>query len=80
MRAQIGTTISVLIPAMLIISLYPVLAAVFPAVADLHFGFVPLTLMVLGGGVYPPMVALGFWYVRRAERIEERFGDLLGDR
>ena len=37
----------------------------------------PLTLLILGGGIYPPLVLLGFWYVRRTERMEQRFVDLL---
>jgi hypothetical protein len=34
-------------------------------------------LIILGGGIYPPLVLLGYLYVRRAERLEQRFVELL---
>ena len=37
----------------------------------------PLTLLILGGGIYPPLVLLGYWYVHRAERLEQQFVELL---
>jgi hypothetical protein len=69
----------VLLPALVLLSVYPLLAALFPAVATYDILHVPLTLLILGGGIYPPVVALGFWFVRRAERLEQRFVDLLKD-
>ncbi|HLH46395.1 MAG TPA: hypothetical protein VKV25_04485 [Acidimicrobiales bacterium] len=79
LRAQLGVTMSVLVPAVVVIALYPLAAGAFPVVATWHVGPVPLTLLVLGGGVYPPLVGLGFWYVRRARRVEDRFTELLGE-
>lgn len=80
LRAQLGVTLSALIPAVVVIGLYPLLAVVAPAVAAATLGPVPLALVVLGGGLYPPLVALGLWYVRRAERVEARFAELVADR
>jgi hypothetical protein len=80
MRAQLGVTISVLAPAAAVIALYPLLSVIFPGLASARLGPVPVTLIVLGGGIYPPLVVLGFWYVRRARRVEERFIELLKDR
>jgi hypothetical protein len=80
MRAQLGVTVSVLAPAAVVVALYPLLCVLIPSVATATVGGVPLTLIVLGGGVYPPLVALGFWYVRRAQRVEQRFMDLVKDR
>jgi hypothetical protein len=69
----------VLLPALVLLSMYPLLAALFPSIDSATvFGY-PLTLLILGGGIYPPLVLLGYWYVRRAERLEERFVDLLKD-
>lgn len=80
MRAQLGVTASILGPAILLLALYPLLAVLVPGLdSDLVLGM-PLTLVVLGGGIYPPLVVLGFLYVRRAERVERRFSELLQDR
>jgi hypothetical protein len=79
MRAQLGATLSILLPAAALLSLYPLLAVLVPGLAHAQLVGVPLTLMVLGGGIYPPLVLLGLWYVRKAERVEQRFTDLLKD-
>jgi hypothetical protein len=78
-RAQLAATLSILLPAAALLSLYPLLAVLFPWLAHAHVLGVPLTLLVLGGGIYPPLVLLGFWYVRRSERLDQRFADLLRD-
>jgi len=80
LRAQLGVTLSVLVPAVVVVGLYPLVASVVPAVATLRVGPLPLALVVLGGGLYPPMVLLGFCYVRRAALVEERFAELLNER
>lgn len=80
MRAQGGACLTTLVPAIALLALYPLLAAIFPSLATAQVVGVPLTLIVLGGGIYPPLVLLGFWYVRRSERVERRFGELLEDR
>jgi Flp pilus assembly protein TadB len=77
LRAQLATTIAVLAPAGALVALYPLLAVLFPAVADATVGPLPLAAVVLGGGIYPPLVALAFWYARRARRVEERFAEIL---
>jgi hypothetical protein len=38
---------------------------------------VPLPWLLLGGLVYPALVALGWFYVRQAERVEREFSDLV---
>ncbi len=80
MRGQGGVCLSTLLPAVALLALYPLLAAIFPSLATAQIVGVPLTLIILGGGIYPPLVLLGFWYVRRSERVERRFTDLLKDR
>jgi len=79
MRAQLGATITVLVPAAALLLLYPLLAVLVPSLGTTSVGGLPLTFIVLGGGIYPPLVLLGFWYRRRAARVEERFADLLED-
>jgi hypothetical protein len=80
MRAQLGATVAVLVPAAALLCLYPLLAVLFPGLGQVQVGGVPLTFVVLGGGIYPPLVLLGFWYRHRAERVEQRFIELLEDR
>jgi len=78
-RAQLGVTVSVLLPAAVLLCLYPLLAVLVPSIGHATVLGVPLALILLGGGIYPPLIVLGVWYVRRAERLEQRFSDLLGD-
>ncbi|HEY1734940.1 MAG TPA: hypothetical protein VGG23_10860 [Acidimicrobiales bacterium] len=80
MRAQLGATVTVLVPAAALLLLYPLLAVLFPHLGQFHVAGVPLTFVVLGGGIYPPLVLLGFWYRRRAAHVEQRFVELLEDR
>jgi hypothetical protein len=77
MRAQAGASLAVLLPAITLIALYPLLAVLIPRLASLQVEGLPLVLLVLGGGLYPPLVLLGYWYVRRSERLEQRFVELL---
>jgi len=79
-RAQLGATLSILIPAAALLSLYPLMAVLIPRLAHAQVGGLPLTLVVLGGGIYPPLVSLGFWYVDKAERVERRFVNLLQEK
>jgi hypothetical protein len=80
MRGQLGVTLGVLLPAAAILALYPLLAVLFPRLDTFRVFGLPLALVILGGGIYPPLVLLGFWYVRRAEQFEQRFVELLEDR
>lgn len=77
MRAQAGVSLAVLLPAVSLLVLYPLLTVLLPRLAALQVLGLPLTLIILGGGIYPPLVLLGYWYVRRAERLEQRFVELL---
>lgn len=78
-RAQLGVTVSVLLPAGVLLCLYPLLAVLLPDLARATVLGIPLALVLLGGGIYPPLVLLGVFYVRRAERVERQFTDLLHD-
>jgi Flp pilus assembly protein TadB len=76
-RAQAGVSLAVLLPAISLLALYPLLAVLLPGLATLQVVGLPLSLIILGGGIYPPLVLLGYLYVRRAERLEQRFAELL---
>jgi hypothetical protein len=77
MRAQAGVSLAALLPALSLLALYPLLTVLLPRLAAFQVVGLPLTLIILGGGIYPPLVLLGYWYVRRAERLEQRFVKLL---
>jgi hypothetical protein len=77
MRAQAGVSLAALVPALSLLALYPLLTVLLPRLAAFQVVGLPLTLIILGGGIYPPLVLLGYWYVRRAERLEQRFVKLL---
>jgi hypothetical protein len=77
MRAQAGVSLAILLPAISLLALYPLLAVLIPRLDTFTVVGLPLALVILGGGIYPPLVLLGYWYVRRAERLEQRFIELL---
>jgi hypothetical protein len=58
------------------LGLLPVLFRVLP-VDHVHLLGVPLPWLVLGVAVYPWLLVLAWWYVRRAEHNEADFVDLV---
>jgi len=76
----LGVTLSVLVPAAAVVAIYPLLAVLFPSVQTATVGPVPASILILGFGIYPPLVILGFLYVRRSRRMELEFIELLRDR
>lgn len=56
----------------------PVLFVAVPSVAGVTVLGLPLPWLVLGVVVYPLLLALGWFYVRRAERNERDFAELVG--
>jgi hypothetical protein len=76
-RAQFGLTLSVLALTAAAVGSLPILAALVPSVDHDRFAGLPVPLLVLGGGIYPLLVALGWGYVLLAERLERRFAELL---
>jgi hypothetical protein len=76
-RAQVGVTIGVLLPAAAVVATYPLLSVLVPGVTRAMVGPLPLSVLVLGFGLYPPLVLLALAYVRLARRVEERFVKLL---
>ncbi len=79
MRAQLGVALGVLLPAAAVVVTFPILSVLFPSLIRMSFLTIPLTVLVLGFGIYPPLVVLALLYVRRAARVEERFVALLED-
>ncbi len=57
----------------------PLVFFVVPGLDDVRLAGLPLAWLVLGVLVYPWLVLLGWRYVRRAERNERDFAELLGE-
>lgn len=72
-RAQLGVALGVLLPAAAVVITFPILSVLLPNLVKVTVAGVPLTVAVLGVGIYPPLVVLAVLYVRRAARVEERF-------
>jgi putative solute:sodium symporter small subunit len=75
-RAQLRLALYVVLWLAATLGVLPVLFLLLP-LDRVHLLGVPLPWVVLGAGVYPWLVALAWWYVRRAERNEAAFEDLV---
>jgi CheY-like chemotaxis protein len=79
MRAQLRLAAYVVVLLAATIGVLPVLFRL-PPVARLHLLGVPLPWLLLGAGVYPWLLWLAWFYVRRAEHNEAAFEDLVEGR
>jgi hypothetical protein len=77
LREQLALAVRVLAVLALTVGSLPVLFHMFPGLAAQQVAGVPLAWLLLGVLVYPWLVMLGRWYVRRAERNERDFALLL---
>jgi hypothetical protein len=78
LREQLVLALRVLVALGLTVGLLPVVFHLFPSLGDVRVGPVPVAWLVLGALTYPWLVALGWFYVRRAEHNERDFADLVG--
>lgn len=76
MRAQLRLAGYVVLALAVTIGLLPALFRTLP-VDHVHLLGVPLPWLLLGVGVYPWLLLLAWWYVRRAEHNEAAFVDLV---
>ena len=74
-RAQLRLASYVVVALVLSLGSLPLLFRLVPG-ADVHVLGVPLAWLLLGFAVYPWLLVLAWWYVRRAERNEAAFEDL----
>lgn len=76
-RAQRRLALLVLgVLAILLLGL-PLLFSAVPSVADVTVLWLPLPWLLLGAAVYPVLLCLGWFYVRRAERNERDFAEVV---
>jgi hypothetical protein len=80
MRSQLRLALSVLVALASTLGLLPLLFAVVPEVGRFAVLAVPLPWILLTVVAFSEIVALGWFYVRQAERNEADFSDLLDGR
>jgi hypothetical protein len=79
MRSQMRLALTVLLGLALTVGVLPVALEVFPSLGTATVLGIPVPWLLLGGLVYPWLVALGWLYVVQAERNEADFADLVAD-
>lgn len=77
MRSQLRLALGVMGLLVATVGMLPVLFLLVPASRTFEVVGVPLPWLLLGFVVYPCLVGLGWLYVRRAERNEKAFTDLV---
>ena len=77
MRAQLRSALRVVLNLMATVGALPAAFAFLDGFAEMRMAGVPLPWLILGAGVYPGLVLLGWIYVRRAERTELAFARLV---
>lgn len=80
MRSQLRLALGVTALLLLSVGLLPILFVTVPWLQHGKVHGVPVAWVLLGAGCYPILIALGWLYVRRAERNERHFRDLVGPR
>lgn len=78
-HAQLRLALGTVAVLMLMLGSLPVIFALFPAVRRAEVLGAPVPWILLGGLVYPFLWVLGMAYVRRADRHESLFSELVGD-
>jgi hypothetical protein len=79
-RSQLRLAMQVVCVLTLSLGLLPLVFALLPASRTVHVAGIPLPWLLLGLVAYPFLITLGWLYVRRAERNEQAFVDLVDRR
>ena len=79
-RSQLRSALGVVALLVGCVSSLPLVFVLVEPVAQARVAGVPVPWIVLGGLVYPFLLVLGWRYVRRAERAEADFADLVEPR
>ena len=77
LRAQLRLGLVVIALMTVLLGGLPLLFLLAPDAMGTHFVGMPLAWGLLGFGVYPTLVGIGWWYVRSAERNERAFIDVV---
>ncbi len=79
MRSQLRLALGVVAVLVVTLGALPLLFHLVPALGRVTVFGVRLPWLLLTVGAFSEILALGWFYVRRAERNEDDFSDLLGD-
>jgi hypothetical protein len=79
LREQLRLALGVLTVLALTVGLLPLLFHLVPGLSGVGVLGLPLGWLLLGVAVYPWLLALGWAYVRRAERNEDDFTELVSE-
>jgi hypothetical protein len=77
MRRQLALSLRVAATLVVALGAQPLVAWLWPAYGAIRVSSIPLPWLVLGVGSYPLMIAIGLYYVRHAETIDDEFAELL---
>ncbi|WP_244931065.1 hypothetical protein [Nocardioides sp. W7] len=77
LREQLRLAAQVLAVLAVSVGSWPLVFHLWPGLATVELAGVPVAWLVLGVLVYPLLLGLGWWFVRRAERIEHDFTELM---
>ncbi len=77
LRRQLSLSLRVAATLVAALGAQPLVAWLWPGYGQLQVFGIPLPWLVLGVGSYPLLIALGLYYVRHAETIDDEFSELL---
>ncbi len=77
LKEQLALAIRALVLIGLTLGVLPLAFHLWPRLADADLAGLPVAWLVLGGLVYPFLLLVGWRYVRRVERNERDFTDLV---
>ena len=77
LRRQLSLSLRVAATLVAALGVQPLVAWLWPGYGQLQVFGIPLPWLVLGVGSYPLLIALGLYYVRHAETIDDEFSELL---
>ena len=77
MRSQLRLALGVVLLLALSLGTLPLVFELSPRVRRAHLLGAPVPWLLLGVGVYPVLIGLAWFYVRRAERNEAAFHDMV---
>jgi hypothetical protein len=77
LRAQLRLARRVVLALAVLVGGIPLAYRTFPGLGDIRVLGMPLAWLLLGVGVYPLILTMGWLYVRSAERNEQDFADMV---
>lgn len=79
LREQLRLALGALVAVGVTIGLLPLAFHLAPGLSEVRLAGIPLGFWLLGVAVYPVLVLVGWLYVRRAERNEADFAEIVSE-